>query len=332
MKGEENARIRVYPDGSGSVCATVGNIRRGKKGAKPRSPWRNAVEMPVPRETEQSAAERRDPGRSGGERHKAANTERARRRARAAVKELALCNQFEWFVTLTLDKEKIDRYDPAVVIRRASQWLSNAVRRRGLRYVLIPEHHKDGAIHFHGFMSGDLGAEWSGRRDKGGHEIYNLTAWTFGFSTAIRPYAGKKVFDTPQYGTEYRAAVAYCTKYISKQAEKIGGRWYYSGGDLKRPEVRYCDVEPSLLQDMGAYEFHPRGAGRAFWLMDLPKGVVSVLTDNKPAHKSGLHFEDSHPQPAEGWRVPTGRGFALALALCLGLEDWQQMRIGDDTD
>ena len=67
------------------------------------------------------------------------NRDRARRRARAAVRDLALSNRFDWFVTLTLDGSKIDRYDPATIVRKVGQWLSNAVRRRGLKYVLVPE-------------------------------------------------------------------------------------------------------------------------------------------------------------------------------------------------
>lgn len=84
-----------------------------------------------------------------------ANVQRAARRARARLRELALCNDFQVFVTLTLDKREIDRYDPAQVVRKMSTWCDNHVRRDGLRYILVPEHHKDGAIHFHGFMGWD---------------------------------------------------------------------------------------------------------------------------------------------------------------------------------
>lgn len=157
---------------------------------------------------------------------------RSMRRARAQLRRLALSNEFEYFVTLTLDPEKIDRYDGAAVTRALSQWCSNMVKRSGLRYVLVPERHKDGAFHFHGFMAGpglvaaDSGVQWDGR------PVYNLTQWKYGFSTAQH-----------LYGT-YSAAVGYCCKYIGKQqGERPLGRWYYSGGALRKPEKTYVPMD-----------------------------------------------------------------------------------------
>ena len=36
-------------------------------------------------------------------------------------------------------------------------------------------------------------------------------------------------------------------KYVGKQGEKPAGRWYYSGGDLREPEVAYAEISPSVL-------------------------------------------------------------------------------------
>lgn len=184
--------------------------------------------------------------------HSDEDLERARRRARACVRRLALANSFKWFVTLTLDQTLIDRYDAAAVVRRLSQWCSNQVKRRGLRYVLVPEHHKDGAIHFHGFFSDSLEAVPSGHFDKGGHEIFNLPGWGYGFTTAIELYG------------DYGAAVAYVCKYIGKEPEKIGGRWYYSGGKLEKPVHKYVDISARELLD---------ACGDAAWVKETPGGV-----------------------------------------------------------
>lgn len=179
------------------------------------------------------------------------NLARAKRRARAAVSDVALSNDFRYFVTLTLAPGKVDRYDPVEVTRKLNNWLDNHVRRDGLKYVLVPEYHKDGAIHFHGFFNGALAAVDSGTLDTGtgkprkprsaaqraqwlaggAHVVYNLPAWSLGYTTAIGLYG------TP------RAAVGYVCKYITKAQVKIGGRWYYSGGDLQRPTVELCDVD-----------------------------------------------------------------------------------------
>ena len=160
----------------------------------------------------------------------AEDLERSMRRARATVRRIALSNDFRWFVTLTLDQLMVDRYDPAAVIRKLNQWCSNQVKRKGLRYILVPERHKDGALHFHGFFSDALEAVASGHMDKQGNMIYNLPGWTLGFTAAIEIYG------------DYPAAVAYVCKYIGKQGDKPAGRWYYSGGDLKQPEVIYADI------------------------------------------------------------------------------------------
>lgn len=191
---------------------------------------------------------------------KADSLARAQRRARNAVRDLALSNEFRYFVTLTLDQTKIDRYDIRAITKKLRTWADNAVRRKGLKYILVPELHRDGAVHFHGFFNDALAAVDSGtlsnggkpRRprseaerarliEKGWHVVYNLPAWSLGFTTAIELYGEK------------RQAVAYVLKYISKAAEttgKIGGRWYYSGGELARPRVTYDDIDPDALSEL----------------------------------------------------------------------------------
>lgn len=47
-----------------------------------------------------------------------ANIERARRRAYNRVKDLIACNEWKFFITLTLDASKIDRTDPQAAIKR----------------------------------------------------------------------------------------------------------------------------------------------------------------------------------------------------------------------
>lgn len=181
------------------------------------------------------------------------STDRAMRRARAKMRDIALCSKFKYFVTLTLNREKVDRYNMQEITKKLNNWLDNCVRRKGLSYILVPEKHKDGAIHFHGFFNGALPVVDSGHRDKKGHTVYNLPAWTLGFTTAIELYG------------DYKHAVAYACKYIGKGGEKIGGRWYYSGGELGYPEVSYEDIDYSEVAELpGAYTFSPEGSYKAF--------------------------------------------------------------------
>jgi len=205
------------------------------------------------------------------------NAQRAVRRACAGVRRLAHCADMRYFVTLTLNAERIDRYDPVEIVRKMGQWADNQVRRKGLCYVLVPEHHKDGAVHFHGFFNGALEVVDSGtiRRPghkrpckprsrkqrelwlaEGGQAVYNLPGWKLGFSTAIELYGDKD------------SAISYTCKYLTKELSaggKIGGRWYYHGGAFDEPRVEYGDT---YLQDLpegaGYYVFHVDDAGLAF--------------------------------------------------------------------
>lgn len=173
------------------------------------------------------------------------DTERAMRRARGKLRRIALSNSFRWFVTLTIDPSKVDSHDGAAVVKKLNAWCSNMVQRKGLCYVLVPERHKKGGIHFHGFFNDCVEAVDSGHKDRQGHTIYNLPQWSLGFTTAIELY------------DDYQKAVAYVCKYIGKQGEKPAGRWYYSGGNLQAPQVEYCDLSSrELLEQYGqrAYE------------------------------------------------------------------------------
>lgn len=253
-----NTRIKTYPDGSSEVLVCDREIFGG-------AGWEDTrPKKPVTK-------------RKAGE----GDTDRAMRRARAQVKDLAMCTPFKYFVTLTLDAAKVDRYDMSAITRKLNAWLDNQVRRRGLAYVLVPERHKDGAVHFHGFFNGALeavdsctvsmgaGKPRKPRSDaqralwlsEGGHTVYNLPGWTLGFTTAIELYG------------EYARAVGYVCKYIGKDGEKVGGRWYYSGGDLGHPEVTYCDGDLRAMEsEPGAYSFAVKVAGLSFVLLQVKGG------------------------------------------------------------
>lgn len=259
------------------------------------------------------------------------DVDRAVRRAKARVRDIAVANDFQWFVTLTLDQEKIDRYDVKTITRKLSAWCDNQVRRHGLRYVLIPERHKDGAIHFHGFMSWDgegdfvvesgtftktgwakprkarSAAQAAAWRADGAKPVFNLPKWTLGFSTAIAVYG------------EYGAAVGYVCKYVGKQMEggKIGGRWYYSGGKLREPRVELCDLSLTDFDGLnGMYEFTVEAVGR----MRLWRGKSDDFTAAFGSVLDGRAWDDFQrtfypTAPVEVWE---GEFDAAANEIVLG--------------
>lgn len=186
------------------------------------------------------------------------NLIRSQRRAASNLRDFALSNDWKYFVTFTLDQSRVDRYDVSAMTKRLNRWLDNRVRRNGLKYIIVPELHKDGALHYHGLINDSIEAADSGtisipgnkkpkkpRSQKqrmemianGGHVVYNLPDWSFGFSTAIELY-GEKL-----------AAIRYVCKYITKAPEKIGGRWFYHSSNLEKPQVLLGYQEIDSLEE-----------------------------------------------------------------------------------
>ena len=130
---------------------------------------------------------------------------------------------WQYFITLTLDKTKIDRYDKKEINKKLKTWLNNMVKRYDFNYIIIPEYHEDGAIHFHGLCSGNNLKLTYVKIDKKGRKVYNLDNWNLGFSTAI------------ELDDNRTAVSAYITKYVTKDTTKILGNVYYAGGhSIKR--------------------------------------------------------------------------------------------------
>ena len=180
------------------------------------------------------------------------------RRARTAIFDISALNDWDYFVTLTLDSDKVDRYDPKAALKPFSKWLQNMVQRRDLRYLVVPEHHADGAIHFHGLVKGELNMidsgtmRFPGRKKpikvstakrlkldlNEGQIVYNIADYKLGFSSAIATFGEKDNL------------AKYMTKYITKDLCKIFGNFYFAGGhDLRRkPESVDLNLDFDLVQ------------------------------------------------------------------------------------
>lgn len=170
------------------------------------------------------------------------NRRKSFNRAKNKLFDLLMSNtDVGFFVTLTFDQEKIDRYSYSDIVRKLSQWLDNRVRRCGLRYILVPEFHKDGAVHFHGFMNAEVLNIEKARSPKTGRllsakgkQIYNVNDFKYGFTTAIK--IGEDI-------NERISCAKYTYKYITKtKGQKVGGRYYLHGGNLLQPSFELADV------------------------------------------------------------------------------------------
>lgn len=271
-------RVTLYPDGyyEELVCSSAVFHEPGWEPA-----GRRAAQKP-PRGAEEAPEGAEAAGIGGDDTGAPVDLLRAVRRASANIRRLTHCADMRYFVTLTLDPQRIDRFDPDTVVRRLGQWCSDRVKRDGLCYVLVAEHHKDGAIHFHGFINDALEMVDSGTVRRPGHKkpckprskrqraqwladggqvVYNLPAWKLGFSTAIELYGDKD------------AAISYTCKYLTKELRtggKIGGRWYYHGGKFAEPIRQYyeniCIQDILYGPDMGHHVFTVPEAGLVYAL------------------------------------------------------------------
>lgn len=80
--------------------------------------------------------------------------ERSRRRALDNFLGYAYSNEWKYFVTITFDKDKVDRNNP-VVVKRCYKYFKERVQYRfpEVTMLFVPEaHHADGALHFHGLV------------------------------------------------------------------------------------------------------------------------------------------------------------------------------------
>ena len=156
------------------------------------------------------------------------------KRSKDKIFDIAFMNSDLWqyMVTLTLDKDKIDRYDKKEINKKLKKWLGHLVERNNVNYLIIPELHKDGAVHFHGLISGNLKLDFSSHYDNNNRPIYNLLNWKYGFSTCV-PLDDNKV-----------AVCKYITKYVTKSTTKILGNIYYCGGHSIKRDV------PSVYQNI----------------------------------------------------------------------------------
>lgn len=165
-------------------------------------------------------------------------------RAKNKIFELAICNPWEYFVTLTINKDKHNRYDLVKYYDKFTHFIRNHYNRKGYKidYLFVPEKHKDGAWHLHGFIKGlpkealskfninQCLPNYIRKKLKSGEVIYNWNAYQekFGFCN-VEPIRS------------HEKASYYVTKYITKDLQrnvsKLGGKLYYPSRGLERAEV-----------------------------------------------------------------------------------------------
>lgn len=111
---------------------------------------------------------------------------------------IARSNDWDYFFTLTFNREDTDASNYEEVSKKVRNWLKNIKVRASsdFKYLVVPELHKDGInYHFHGLIAniGNLDISNSGKIDRSGKVIYNLPCWKWGFSTATKIESNERV-------------------------------------------------------------------------------------------------------------------------------------------
>lgn len=182
------------------------------------------------------------------------------RRTNILVDMILIMNDFDWFLTLTFDKDKIDRTNDFLVFECYKKYMDNIQKKfPKIKYICFPERHhdEDNCIHFHLLVagitakqmglvnSGKVCCSWATKKngiaskeyfDKtqakyvhtitDGEPIYNATSFIYGFSTVSR------ICDRERCNF-------YVQKYIKKDlgsTDAFKKRFYYSA-NLDVPEI-----------------------------------------------------------------------------------------------
>ena len=167
-------------------------------------------------------------------------------RSKTRIFELAMCNEFTHFCTFTQDEKMRDRFDLKAFRIDFAQMVRNINRGRAddekIKYLIIPEQHKNGAWHMHGLLMGLKDTDLRPFRlseniplkiktqIKNGVQVYDWLRYrkAFGYFTCTK--------------IENRTACSkYITKYISKDLQKTvresGEHLFFASQGLKGKDI-----------------------------------------------------------------------------------------------
>lgn len=145
-------------------------------------------------------------------------------RAKNNINEIALSNDFIYFFTLTFNTS-FDRYNLDMVMNEFRNHLKTLSHKIGkyIKYCIVPEQHKDGAWHFHGFFTEDIDC-FLYYNEYGYLSVYNID--NLGYMNI------NKIKDKLRVSS-------YVTKYITKNLSsgiELGRHCFYASKGLSRGE------------------------------------------------------------------------------------------------
>lgn len=155
-------------------------------------------------------------------------------RAKKIIREYSFNNKWDYFITLTISPKNYDRYkDKEKIVKRILKYFDNYRQTidSSFRYLIVPELHEDGAIHFHGYVIMDkkevLKFQYYDKKHFRAIYSHNYLLKNFGRAQFV------------QIKSHTVASANYITKYLIKDSKRIFNRFYYASKGLKRDQVIY---------------------------------------------------------------------------------------------
>ena len=230
------------------------------------------------------------------------------RRTKILMNMLLEMNDFDWFATLTFDKDKIDRTNDELVYKAYQRYINNIKHQfPNLEYITVLERHKkDNCIHFHLLLagitvkqlglvnSGKVCCSWATYKDKicskeyfektkheheltdtDGLPVYNVTTFPYGFTTVTRIVSRERCNSYIK---------KYINKDIGKSTEIFKKRFFYSK-NLKVPQVVErligADFEtPKEIENLSFVKDNPHLQNAEFVNYNKEYNILQYWEDN----------------------------------------------------
>lgn len=190
-------------------------------------------------------------------------------RAKSVIYQVAVCNDWDFFVTFTIDRTKFDRYEFKPFYKSFSQWIRDHRKKYGskIEYLLIPEQHEDGAWHMHGFMRG-IPQDQLSRFVLGVHpqRLCKDEFWNWGLASKKFGYCSLSEIRDPMGCAAY--ACKYVTKELLETNTRFGAHLYMCSIGLRRA-VRLGYVYGSFLA-LDRYLSDDNEFTRTGWVRNVP--------------------------------------------------------------